>query len=104
MKDKKNQTPNRQCISCRSQIPRDKLTRITKTHDQNTKDEKLIINPDKYQFGRSVYLCKNSNCITTVVKSKKIAKMLKASQNAVSKIILELEKLASEKTLAGVKA
>jgi len=81
----------RQCISCRTQLSRDSFIRITKNKDTN--QETVVINPDKHQFGRSVYICKTKECITKAIKEKKIVKILKISTKNVEPLIPELEKL-----------
>ncbi|MBI1858250.1 MAG: YlxR family protein [Candidatus Melainabacteria bacterium] len=73
----------RQCISCRLQFPRRNLLRITRVleYDNGKLKAKIVINPNKHQFGRSVYLCKNPACITAAIKNKKIPKMLRTSNS-----------------------
>lgn len=75
----------RQCISCRKQFPRRDLIRITKTR------EKVIINPSRYELGRSAYVCKSTRCINLAIKEKKIAKMLRTSVKSMEEIIPKLE-------------
>ena len=53
--------------------------------------ETIIVNPSRYQFGRSVYLCKSTNCIKAAIKEKKLVKMLKVSNKATESCINELE-------------
>lgn len=84
--------PTRQCISCREQQTRDNLTRITKTYNVSSGQDEIVINPRKYHLGRSVYICKSSECIKKAIKEKKIAKMLRVSAKAVEKVSTELEK------------
>ena len=83
----------RQCISCRIQITRDNFIRVMKSFDSTPGEEKILINPDKYSFGRSVYLCKSANCIKLAIKDKKILKVLKVSSKSLEKIIPELESI-----------
>ncbi len=51
----------------------------------------MILNPDRYQLGRSAYICKTENCINLALKEKKIPKMLKVSLKGLEKTISELE-------------
>ncbi len=78
-KHKQNHTKKvstRQCISCRTPLPRTNLIRLTKV--SNSSQTKLVvINPNKYQFGRSAYICNSTECINKAIKEKKIAKMLR---------------------------
>lgn len=83
--------PTRQCISCREQRTRDNLIRITKTYSVSSGQDEIVINPGKYDLGRSVYICKSPECIKKTVKEKKIAKMLRVSIKAQEKITAELE-------------
>ncbi|OGI20626.1 MAG: hypothetical protein A3B68_08730 [Candidatus Melainabacteria bacterium RIFCSPHIGHO2_02_FULL_34_12] len=88
IKDKKE---TRQCISCRTQLPRSGFFRITKVTLPGF--EKIVLNPTRHDFGRSVYLCKTPVCINNTIKEKKISKMLKIPNNNLNlgKIINELE-------------
>lgn len=63
----------RKCTGCMKILPRESLIKITSRHD----DKKIIINPDKKTFGRSVYLCYNNDCITKAFKKNKISRFLK---------------------------
>ena len=64
----------RKCQGCLSLINRDELIKITKLADGTLK-----INPNPKELGRSVYVCKNSECIKTLIKKKKIKTALKYS-------------------------
>lgn len=35
------------------------------------KSNAVILNPNKYQFGRSAYLCKSEQCIKKIKKNKR---------------------------------
>ena len=83
--------PIRQCISCRKQLLRENFVRLTKTHDPISGSEKIVINPNSFQLGRSVYLCKSTSCINIAIKEKKIAKMLRVSVKSIQDIVSELE-------------
>ncbi|MBI3590525.1 MAG: YlxR family protein [Candidatus Melainabacteria bacterium] len=80
----------RQCISCRTKSVRDNLIRITKTYTLAGVKE-AILNPNKYQLGRSAYICKTKNCINSAVKEKKIVKMLKIPAQLLERITPQLE-------------
>lgn len=77
----------RLCISCRKEYSRENLVRITKLAGE----ESLVINPDRYQHGRSAYVCRSKDCINGLIKGKKLAKVLKVSLQNAEKIIPELE-------------
>lgn len=88
--------PVRQCISCRQEFARDNLIRLTKLSNLSRGVQEVVINPNKHQFGRSIYLCKSPNCIAAAIKSKRIVKVLKASAKELEKIIPKLESLLRE--------
>lgn len=85
--------PTRQCISCREQKDRDDLTRITRIYNISSGQEEIVINPDRYQLGRSVYICKSPECQKKAIKEKKIIKMLRVSPKAHEKITSELSEV-----------
>ena len=63
----------RKCIGCNITKESQEMIRITKDY----KTGELIINPDKYHFGRSVYVCKDENCINNVLKKDRLSRFLK---------------------------
>ena len=65
----------RQCISCKAIKPKDELIRITK--DYKTKEIKINNNQEFY--GRSVYICKNIECLENTLKRRKIEGFLKCT-------------------------
>lgn len=65
----------RKCAACRNSFNREELIKITKL-----KDGTLKINPTSKELGKSVYVCKNSECIKIFIKKKR----LKASFASVS--------------------
>lgn len=65
----------RQCTTCRSIKPKEELIRITK--DSITNEVK--INNNCEVCGRSVYICKNIQCLETAIKKKKIEHLLKCN-------------------------
>jgi predicted RNA-binding protein YlxR (DUF448 family) len=73
----------RQCRSCREIKNRDELIKITSSNDS------LFINPDSKIFGRSVYVCKNEECIKNFIKIKGIKRGLKCNNEAQIKEIEE---------------
>ena len=68
---------------------RDGFIRLTKC------SEEVILNPNKFQLGRSVYLCKSASCINLAMKEKKIPKMLRVSLKSLEKIIPRLEEFST---------
>ena len=55
------------------------------------KNGTLKINPASNELGRSIYVCKNINCIKTLIKKKKIKSALK--YNNIDEIITTEEQL-----------
>lgn len=55
------------CIACRIQKDRNSMHRIMTEYKSKT----LILNPDKKTFGKSVYVCKNDECIKKIQKNKR---------------------------------
>ena len=88
MKKKSKKEITRQCISCRTPLVRNYLIRLTKVNDTNGKSN-IVVNPNKFKLGRSVYLCKKLNCIQAAIKGKKISKMLKVPINLIDEKIVE---------------
>ncbi len=72
-KNQVKKIPLRQCISCRTQLSRTNLIRLTKIFNTNT----VIALPTRHEFGRSAYICKSTACINKAIKEKKINKMLR---------------------------
>ena len=55
----------RKCVACSCFKDKEDLIKITKT-----KDGEIILNPNSHQFGRSIYICKSSECIKSAIKNK----------------------------------
>ena len=80
----------RKCIGCRELNNRENLIKITLFNS------KLFINPDSKTTGRSVYVCKNENCIKNLIKTKGIKRGLKFNNDeAIKKIEAELLNILS---------
>ena len=65
----------RQCISCKKYKKKKELIRITKNKDTG----EVNINNSLLFQGRSVYICKNNECIASAIKKKKIENSLKSN-------------------------
>lgn len=79
----------RMCIACRNMLPKNSLIKIVKNK------EGVIDFDFKYnKEGRGVYICKNANCIRTVLKKKLLNKALK--QNIDDEIYCKIEGLVDE--------
>lgn len=78
----------RMCQACRKEFSRDELIKITKLADGSLK-----INPNSSELGRSVYLCKNLECLKIFIKKKRLRGALKYNNQ---EEILRIEALLSE--------
>lgn len=63
----------RKCISCDEFKKKDELIRIVRKFDTHD----IVVNPNTKIFGRSAYICKNSDCVENAFKKLKISKFLK---------------------------
>lgn len=79
----------RKCQGCLKLFNRDELIKITKLPNGTLK-----INPNSKELGRSVYLCKNVECLKVFIKKKKLKTALKYSNmDEILKIEEELKNL-----------
>ena len=63
----------RKCVGCQSLFERGSLIRIM----NETSSGNILIEPDKKHYGRSVYLCKNEECLKNALKKNKLSRVLK---------------------------
>ncbi len=75
----------RKCRGCFEIKNRNDLIKITKLSDNSLK-----INPLSNELGRSVYVCKNINCVKLLIKKKGIKSALKYSNKK------EIERIEQE--------
>lgn len=75
----------RKCASCRKNVNRDELIKITKLSDATLK-----INPSSNELGRSVYVCQKEECIKKFIKKKILKTSLKYNNEA------EIERIEEE--------
>ncbi len=64
----------RKCQACLELKDRNKMIKITKL-----KNGTLKVNPSSKELGRSVYVCKNPECVKIFIKKKKLKTALKYS-------------------------
>ena len=75
----------RKCQGCNTKKDRSQMIKITKLPSG------LKINPTSKELGRSIYVCKNPECIKTLIKKKRIKNALKFyNQEEISRIEQEL--------------
>ena len=78
----------RKCQGCFEIKDRSNLIKITKL-----KNGSLKINPTSKELGRSVYVCKNEECVRLLIKKKRIKTALKYSDmKEIARIEEELKK------------
>ena len=77
----------RKCAGCAGKFGRAGMIRVQK----NSVSGEILINPDNYTFGRSVYICKNKKCVEAAFKKGRIFKLLKTQpQNQLKEKLLGL--------------
>lgn len=81
----------RKCLACNKVTTRENLIKITRL-----KEGTLKINPTSKEIGRSVYVCKNSQCIKEFIKRKKLRALKSDSQSEILKIEEMLKNIVSE--------
>lgn len=64
----------RKCQACLELKDRNEMIKITKL-----KNGTLKVNPSSKELGRSVYVCKNPECVKIFIKKKKLKTALKYS-------------------------
>ncbi len=74
---KQNKKFLRQCISCKTFKDKSDLIRITKEYTTG----EIKLNNNSSIEGRSVYICKNSECVENAFKKKKIDILLKSESD-----------------------
>ncbi len=89
----------RRCVYCKKVGIKDEFLRIVRLKNGN-----IIFDNEYKYFGRSVYICKNKNCINNAFSKKKIEKGLKVTnipqdlkENLKSKLIESIEEVMNEK-------
>lgn len=87
----------RKCIACGELKNRDEMIKITKDY----KNANVVINPNNFTFGRSVYLCYNQNCIDNAFKKNRINKVLKINANIDKSTLEDLLKRYLKGTMDG---
>ena len=80
-----NRAIQRLCQSCRNKFNREDLITITKINENILK-----LNPTSKEIGRSLYVCKNIECIKNLIKKKRIRSALKFNNQA------EIERIEKE--------
>ena len=69
--------PKRMCLGCREMKLKNELIRVVRNEEGV-----LEIDPTGKKNGRGAYLCRNSECLTKVIKNKSFSKALGSEPNA----------------------
>ncbi len=78
----------RKCQACLELKDRAQMIKITKLPDGTLK-----VNPSSKELGRSVYVCKNPDCVNIFIKKKKLKTALRYSN--MDEILKTEEKIKS---------
>lgn len=63
--------PTRKCVLCNNQYPKKELLRIVRTPEGD-----VCLDITGKKSGRGAYICKNSSCLLSAKKSKKLERAL----------------------------
>lgn len=66
--------PERTCMACNKQVPKQELLRIVKS-----KDGKVELDLTGKKNGRGAYICKNEECLNKLIKSKRLEKVFEVT-------------------------
>ena len=78
----------RKCQGCNQIFDRINLIKITKLSNGTLK-----INPSSKELGKSVYVCKNTECIKNFIKRKRLRTLKVSSNEEITRIEEELKNL-----------
>ena len=67
--------PSRMCVSCRKRATKTDLIRISNC------DGKAVVDNNKNQKSRAIYVCRDEKCIEILQKSKAIQRILNAQSD-----------------------
>lgn len=76
----------RKCQGCNQTLDRNDLVKITKL-----KNGMIKINPSSTELGRSVYVCKNMDCVKNFIKKKRLRNLKINNTSEILKIEEELK-------------
>ena len=76
--------PERNCVGCGNQFPKNELIRVVKTQDGN-----VFLDTTGKMSGRGAYICRNVECFKKARKAKKLERSL--SVNMTDEIYNKLE-------------
>lgn len=87
MAENKKHVPMRRCIGCNASFPQSQIKRIF------IRDEKLMIDEERAEHGRGVYICKSEECFEKALKKKSLERSFKRAISQEMKDSLKRELL-----------
>lgn len=66
--------PLRTCVACRNTAPKGGLVRLVRTPQGNVE-----VDETGKKAGRGAYVCANTSCVQSAIKTKRLERSLKAS-------------------------
>ena len=73
----------RKCCACGKNADRKEFVRILHEHSSG----EYIINPNNKQFGRSIYICKNPECLKIAIKKKRLKNLSDEQLNLIKDML-----------------
>lgn len=89
---KSRHVPLRMCTGCGEMKPKDELIRVTQVQNEGQKE--LIIDKSFKASGRGAYVCKNTDCVKILKKSRRLEKLF--SQKILDAFYEKLEEVVSK--------
>ena len=65
----------RMCVACRTRKTKSELVRISSLNNE------AVLDQQKQQISRAIYVCKNERCVDKLKKSNAIKRLLKINAN-----------------------
>lgn len=69
--------PMRQCVGCREMKAKKDMIRVIKTAGEDETESRILLDTTGRKNGRGAYICPNSECLKTAIKSKGLERSLK---------------------------
>lgn len=69
--------PMRQCVGCREMKAKKDMIRVIKTAGEDETESRILLDATGRKNGRGAYICPNSECLKTAIKSKGLERSLK---------------------------
>lgn len=69
--------PERTCMGCNTQVPKQELLRIVKT-----KEGTIEVDLTGKKSGRGAYICKKEECLNKIIKTKRLERVFETQINS----------------------